>query len=138
MNAKKDFSKIAGALTLAAAFTVTAAMAQSASVDRRLAALGYSKAEIVDVVPDQIVTSWDYLDAQNVLVHRDTERHYLVTLSGPCPALATSSLISFNAANGGLGSSGTLRVGSGNYTPECGLGSIIRLNRTSSFASHTS
>lgn len=109
--------------------TTGLALAQPGAAERRLAALGYSVAEIVEVVPDQIVTSWAYLDQRNVLVHRDTTRHYLVTLPDACPALETASLIAFNAAISGLGASTTLKVGASPSAPECQVGSIFRLDR---------
>lgn len=111
------------------ALTAGLVQADSGAADRKLAALGYSMAEIVEVVPDQIVQSWDYLDDRKVLVHRDTERHYLVTLTEPCPALQTASTIAFNAAIGGLGASSALRVGTSPTAPECQIGSLLRLDR---------
>lgn len=130
MNSPSSLFRPALALALAGGlFAAGVAQAQSASAERRLSALGYVKAEAVDVVPDQVITSWNYLDSQNVLVHRDTARHYLVTLTYPCPALETASLISFNAAIAGLGSSQTLSVGSRNSATDCTLGPIYRLDR---------
>ncbi len=105
------------------------ALADPGAADRKLAALGYSMAEIVEVVPDQIVQSWDYLDDRKVLVHRDTERHYLVTLTEPCPALQTASTIAFNAAIAGLGASSALKIGTSPTAPECSIGSLLRLDR---------
>lgn len=118
------------AATLAAlSLGASLALAAGGTAERKLSALGYTTAEIVEVVPDQIVTSWDYLDDRNVLVHRDTTRHYLVTLPEPCPALQSASLIAFNAAIAGLGASSTLKVGSSPTAPECRVGSIFRLDR---------
>lgn len=105
------------------------ALADSGAADRKLAALGYSVVEIVETVPDQIVQSWDYLDDRKVLVHRDTERHYLVTLTEPCPALQSASTLSFNAAIGGLGASSALKVGSSPTAPECRIDRLLRLDR---------
>lgn len=118
------------AATLAAlSLTAGLALAQGGAAERRLTALGYVPAEIVEVIPDQIVQSWDYLDDQNVLVHRDDTRHYLVTLPSPCPALQTASTIAFNAAISGISASSTLKVGSSPTAPECRVGGIFRLDR---------
>ena len=120
--------RICVATALAGGLVGTAVQAQSAGAQSHLSALGYSVAEAVEVVPDQIITSWNYLDDRSVLVHRDTARHYLVTLSRPCPALQSASLISFNAAIAGLGASGSLRVGSRPGSPQCELDRIYRLD----------
>ena len=105
------------------------ALADEGAAERKLAALGYSMAEIVEVVPDQVVQSWDYLDDRKVLVHRDSERHYLVTLTEPCPALQSASTIAFNAAIAGLGAASALKVGAAPTAPECRIGSLLRLAR---------
>ena len=109
------------------------ASADPASTERRLAALGYSRAEPVTVLPEDVIDHWDYLDNRTVIVHSAAGAHYLVSLTSECPALASASLISFNAAiTGGLVESGGLIVGSSASAPECAIGVIVRLNAKTS------
>ena len=121
------------AAVVLATLASSTASADPASTERRLAALGYTRAEPVNVLPQDVIDHWDYLDNRTVIVHSGAGGHYLVSLASECPALASASLISFNAAiTGGLVESGGLVVGASASAPECAIGGIVRLNAKTS------
>src|SRR5688572_27166912 len=104
----------------------TAATADPTSSLRRLTALGYERGAPVQILPEDVIDHWDYLDNTAVIVHSGAGGHYLVSLTTECPALASASMISFNTAiTGGLVESGALVVGSSASAPECAIGQIV-------------
>lgn len=118
----------AAALVLAA--TATLAVADPAATERRLTALGYVRGDPVQILPQDVIDHWDYLDDRTVVVHSGAGGHYLVSLGADCPALQSASVISFNAAiTGGLVESGALIVGASASAPECSISQIVRLDR---------